>query len=168
MAVHGCSPYPDAAAPNLCQGEAMPIEGEYEPATWDLAADQVERYEASGGMKGTHAGGAACIVLWTRGRKTGKVRKSPLIRVTDGERYAAIASMGGQPANPGWYGNLVADPHVTVQDGPEVRDYTARVVEGAEKAEWWARAIEVWPAYDEYQARTDRVIPLVVLEPRPE
>jgi deazaflavin-dependent oxidoreductase (nitroreductase family) len=144
----------------------MPIEGEYEPATWDVAANHVDRYEASGGTKGTHAGGAECIVLWTRGRKTGKVRKSPLIRVTDGERYAAIASMGGQPANPSWYGNLVADPHVTVQDGPVVRDYTARVVEGAEKAAWWKRATEVWPAYDEYQARTERVIPLVVLEPR--
>jgi deazaflavin-dependent oxidoreductase (nitroreductase family) len=144
----------------------MPIEGEYEPATWDLAANQVERYEASGGTQGTRAGGTECIVLWTCGRKTGKVRKSPLMRVTDGVRYAAVASMGGQPANPSWYGNLVADPHVTVQDGPVVRDFTARVVEGEEKAAWWRRATEVWPAYDQYQAKTEREIPLVVLEPR--
>ncbi len=144
----------------------MPIEGAYEPGTWDLAADHVARYEASGGTEGTTMRGAPCVVLWTRGRRTGKVRKSPLIRVADGERYAAIASMGGQPTHPSWYGNLVADPLVTLQDGPVVRDYRARVAVGEEKAEWWARAVEVWPAYDEYQARTDRVIPLVVLEPR--
>lgn len=144
----------------------MPIEGPYEPATWAVAADHVARYEASGGMEGTEMAGAACVVLWTRGRKTGSVRKSPLIRVSDGERYAAIASMGGSPEHPSWYGNLLADPLVTVQDGPVVRDFTAREVEGEEKAQWWARAVEVWPAYDEYQARTERVIPLVVLEPR--
>jgi F420H(2)-dependent quinone reductase len=144
----------------------MPIEGEYEPGTWTMAADHVARYEASGGTEGTHMGGAPCVVLWTRGRTSGKVRKSPLIRVTDGERYAAIASMGGQPQHPSWYGNLVADPLVTLQDGPVVKDYTAREVHGEEKAEWWARATEVWPAYDDYQAKTERVIPLVVLEPR--
>lgn len=143
----------------------MPIEGEYEPATWDVAARQVAEIEASGGLEGTERAGAACIVLWTRGRKTGKIRKSPLIRVTDGERYAAIASMGGQPQHPSWYGNVVADPLVTVQDGPVVRDYTARVLDGDEKAQWWARATAVWPAYDDYQARTERVIPLVLLEP---
>ena len=144
----------------------MPIEGEYEPGTWDLAARQVAKIEASGGTEGLVAGGAACIVLWTRGRRSGKVRKSPLIRVTDGERYAAIASMGGQPNHPSWYHNVLDDPLVTVQDGTEVRDYTARVLTGEEKAAWWARATEVWPAYDEYQSRTERIIPLVLLEPR--
>ena len=144
---------------------SVPIEGEYEPPTWDLAARQVERYEASGGTEGTEAAGVPCIVLWTRGRKTGKVRKSPLMRVTDGERYAAVASMGGAPEHPSWYGNLVADPRVTVQDGPRVMDCTARVLEGEEKARWWARATAVWPPYDEYQAKTDRQIPVVVLEP---
>ncbi|MFZ6005029.1 MAG: nitroreductase family deazaflavin-dependent oxidoreductase [Actinomycetota bacterium] len=143
----------------------MPIEGEYEPATWDVASDHVARYESSGGTDGTMIAGAPCVVLWTRGRKTGKVRKSPLMRVTDGERYAAVASMGGQPQHPSWYGNLLADPIVTLQDGPVVRDYRARVVEGDEKAEWWARATAVWPAYDEYQGRTERVIPVVVLDP---
>jgi len=144
----------------------VPIEGEYEPGTWKMAADQVEEYESSGGTRGTMRGGAPCVVLWTRGAKSGKVRKSPLIRVTDGERYAAIASMGGSPEHPGWYINLLADPNVTLQDGPEVRDYVARVTEGDEKREWWSRATEVWPAYDEYQARTERQIPLVLLEPR--
>lgn len=143
----------------------MPIEGEYEPATWDVAADHVARYEASGGTSGTEMQGVPCVVLWTRGRKTGKVRKSPLMRVTDGERYAAVASMGGAPEHPSWYRNLVADPVVTVQDGPVVRDYRARQAHGEEKAEWWARATSVWPAYDDYQARTAREIPVVILEP---
>jgi deazaflavin-dependent oxidoreductase (nitroreductase family) len=89
------------------------------------------------------------------------------MRVADEQgRYAVVASMGGAPKHPVWYLNLVADPEVTLQDGAEVKDYTARVVEGDEKAEWWKRATEVWPAYDEYQSKTDRAIPLVVLEPR--
>lgn len=144
---------------------ALPIEGEYEPATWDMAAKQVQVYESSGGTKGITAAGVACIVLWTRGRKSGKVRKSPLMRVTDGVRYAAVGSMGGAPEHPSWYGNLLADPQVTVQDGPLVRDFVARVVTGEEKQEWWKRATAVWPAYDEYQAKTAREIPVVVLEP---
>lgn len=143
----------------------MPIEGEYEPATWDVAVDQVAEIEASGGTAGLERRGAACIVLWTRGRKTGKVRKSPLIRVADGERYLAVGSMGGSPTDPGWVHNLRADPQVTVQDGPVVRDHRARELHGEEKARWWAMAIEVWPDYDDYQARTDRVIPAFVLEP---
>lgn len=143
----------------------MPIEGDYEPATWDVAARQVEIYEGSGGTKGLVLNGAPCVILWTRGRKTGKVRKSPVVRVTDGVRYAALGSMGGAPEHPSWYGNLLADPRVTLQDGPELRDYEARAVEGAERSEWWARAVGVWPAYDEYQAKTERVIPVVVLEP---
>ena len=143
----------------------MPIEGEYEPATWDVAANQVAEIEASGGTAGLERRGAPCIVLWSRGRKTAKVRKSPLIRVADGGRYLAVGSMGGSPTDPGWVLNLRADPLVTVQDGPVVRDYRARELEGEEKAEWWRRATQVWPDYDDYQARTDRVIPAFVLEP---
>lgn len=143
----------------------MPIEGEYEPATWDYAADHVARYEAGGGREDTQAAGVDCIVLWTRGRTTGKVRKSPVMRVTDGRCYAAVASMGGAPEHPSWFRNVVADPLVTVQDGPEVRDFRARVLEGAEKEAWWQRATAVWPAYDEYQAKTERIIPVVLLEP---
>jgi len=143
----------------------VPIEGEYEPATWDVAANQVAEIEASGGTAGLERRGAPCIVLWTRGRKTGKVRKSPLIRVADGDRYLAVGSMGGSPTDPGWVRNLRASPLATVQDGPVVRDYRARELEGEEKAQWWARATRVWPDYDAYQARTDRVIPAFVLEP---
>lgn len=143
----------------------MPIEGEYEPATWDLAADHVRRYEESGGTEGTEMRGAPCVVLWTRGRRTGHVRKSPVIRVTHEGRYAVLGSMGGAPKDPGWVLNVRADPVVTLQDGPTVRDFVAREVTGGERAEWWRRATEVWPSYDEYQSRTDRVIPVFVLEP---
>jgi deazaflavin-dependent oxidoreductase (nitroreductase family) len=143
----------------------MPLEGTYEPSAWEPIADQVRRYEESGGTEGTDHEGQPCVILWTRGRHSGNVRKSPLMRVTDGERYAVVASLGGSPTHPVWYLNLVADPHVSLQDGAELRDYVARVVEGDERAEWWARAREVWPPYDEYQAKTERVIPVVVLDP---
>ena len=102
-----------------------------------------------------------------RGRRTGKVRKAPVMRIEHDGTYAAVASKGGDDHHPGWYLNLLADPEVTVQDGPEVHAVRAREVEGEEKATWWARATEVWPAYDDYQQKTDRPIPVVVLEPRP-
>ncbi len=144
----------------------MALEGIYEPSPWDWVADQVALYESSGGTDGLLLNGKPCVILWTRGRHSGTVRKSPLMRVADGEgRYAIVASMGGAPTHPVWYLNVVADPSVSLQDGPELRDYSARVVEGQEKAEWWKRATEVWPAYDEYQAKTDRAIPVVVLDP---
>jgi deazaflavin-dependent oxidoreductase (nitroreductase family) len=143
----------------------MPISGTYEPSPWEPIADQVRLYEESGGREGTELGGKPCIVLWTRGRHSGTVRKSPLMRVNDGDRYAVVASLGGAPKHPVWFLNIEADPNVSLQDGAEVHDYRARVVEGDEKAEWWAKATEVWPAYDDYQASTDRAIPLVVLEP---
>jgi deazaflavin-dependent oxidoreductase (nitroreductase family) len=106
-----------------------------------------------------------CVILWTRGRRSGNVRKSPLMRVADGDRYAVVASLGGAPKHPVWYLNLLDDPNVSLQDGDQVRDYTARVATGDEKREWWAKATEVWPAYDEYQAKTDREIPVVILDP---
>jgi deazaflavin-dependent oxidoreductase (nitroreductase family) len=143
----------------------MALEGTYEPSPWAPIAEQVELYESSGGKEGTLLEGKPCVILWTRGRHSGTVRKSPLMRVTDGDRYAVVASMGGAPKHPVWYLNLVADPKVSLQDGPELKDYTARVVEGAERDEWWQRATEVWPAYDEYQTKTDRQIPVVVLDP---
>lgn len=143
----------------------MPLEGTYEPATWDVAADQVERYERTGGADGGEVQGVACVVLWTRGQRSGKVRKSPLIRVEKDGRYAAIASMGGSPTHPGWFRNLQADPRVSLQDGPEVRDYVAREASGEERAQWWDRAVSVWPDYANYQARTERIIPVVLLDP---
>jgi len=145
----------------------MPLEGTYEPSPWDWVRDQIEKYESTNGAEGTELEGKPCVILWTRGRHSGTVRKSALMRVADDQgRYAVVASMGGAPKHPVWYLNLTADPAVTLQDGADVKDYTARVVEGDEKAEWWKRDTEVWPAYDEYQSKTDRAIPLVVLEPR--
>ena len=144
----------------------MPLEGPYEPSPSRYAADQVREYEASGGREGNAMRGVPVIILWTRGRSTGAVRKTPLMRVRDGDRYGVVASMGGAPQHPVWYRNLLADPHVSLQDGPEVRDYTAREVSGDEKAQWWAKATAVWPDYDAYQAKTDRQIPVVVLEQR--
>jgi deazaflavin-dependent oxidoreductase (nitroreductase family) len=140
------------------------LNGEYEASPWGPVADQVELYERTDGAEGYELEGKPCIILWTRGRSSGKVRKSPLMRVEHDGSYAVVASMGGAPQNPTWYGNMVADANVSLQDKGERHDYTARQVEGDEKAEWWARATEVWPAYDTYQASTDRVIPLLVLE----
>lgn len=143
------------------------LNGEYEPSPWGPVADQVALYERTDGVEGYELEGKPCIILWTRGRSSGKVRKSPLMRVEHDGAYAVVASMGGAPDNPTWYGNMVADPMVSLQDKGELHDYVARQVEGDEKAEWWARATEVWPAYDKYQASTDRVIPLLVLERTP-
>ena len=143
----------------------MPLAGTYEPSTSTYAADQVRQYEDSGGREGNTMRGVPIIVLWTRGRKTGAIRKTPLMRVNDGDRYAVVASQGGAPKHPVWYHNLEADPRVSLQDGAEVRDYLAHTATGDEKAAWWEKATSVWPDYDAYQARADREIPLVVLEP---
>jgi deazaflavin-dependent oxidoreductase (nitroreductase family) len=143
----------------------MPLEGTYEPSPHDYVANQVQRYEETDGREGRELRGKPCIILWTRGRSSGAVRKTPLMRVNDGDRYAVVASQGGAPTNPTWYANLVADPHVSLQDGPQVRDYIAHTASPEEKAQWWPKATAVWPDYDNYQAKTDREIPLVVLEP---
>jgi deazaflavin-dependent oxidoreductase (nitroreductase family) len=144
----------------------MPLEGEYEPSTWKFARDHVERYESSGGTEATTLQGRPVIILTTRGRRTGKLRKSPLMRVEHDGTYAAIGSLGGAPNNPVWVYNLRADPEVTLQDGPKVVDLRAREVTGLERDEWWRRAVDAYPPYDEYQARTERSIPVFVLEPR--
>lgn len=143
----------------------MPLEGEYEPSPWEPVAEQVRLYESTGGDEGGTLQGQPCVILTTRGRRTGKLRKTPLMRVEHNGTYAVVASLGGAPRHPVWYHNLIANPDVTVQDGPYVHDRRAREATGDEKAEWWQRAVEAWPAYDEYQAGTDRVIPLVLLEP---
>jgi len=143
----------------------MPLEGEYEPSTWDLAREQVELFERTNGAEGQYQNDAFCIILTNRGARSGKIRKSPLIRVTDGTNYAAVGSMGGAPKSPNWVTNLRVNPHVELQDGPVRKDYIAREVAGPERDEWWRTATEAWPAYDDYQARTTRVIPVFVLEP---
>ncbi|MFD7665051.1 nitroreductase family deazaflavin-dependent oxidoreductase [Streptomyces sp. NPDC059788] len=142
----------------------MPLEGEYEPSPEKWVRDQVELYESSGGTKGTTMRGLPVIVLTTRGAKSGKIRKSPLMRVEHEGAYAVVASLGGAPKHPVWYHNIVADPRVELQDGPVRMDLVAREVTGEEKALWWGRAVEAFPYYDDYQQKTDRVIPVFVLE----
>ena len=143
----------------------MPLEGEYEPSTWKWVRDQVERYESSGGTEGTRIRGLPVVIVTNRGAKSGKLRKTPLMRVEHGGSYAVVASMGGAPKHPVWYHNAVADPRVELQDGPVRQDMLAREVTGQEKAAWWARAVEAFPGYAEYQRKTDREIPVLVLEP---
>ncbi|MET9831041.1 nitroreductase family deazaflavin-dependent oxidoreductase [Streptomyces sp. NPDC006385] len=143
----------------------MPLEGEYEPSPTKWVRNQVELYESSGGTKGTTIQGMPVILLTTRGARSGKIRKTPLMRVEHEGRYAAVASLGGAPEHPVWYHNVKAGPHVELQDGPVKRDMRAREVTGAEKAEWWERAVAAYPPYADYQKKTDRVIPVFVLEP---
>jgi deazaflavin-dependent oxidoreductase (nitroreductase family) len=143
----------------------MPLIGEYEPSPSAWVRDQVELYESSGGKEGTTLRDVPVIILTTKGVKSGKIRKSPLMRVESDGAYAAVASLGGAPKHPVWYYNVVADPHVELQDGAVKQDMKAREVTGEEKAQWWERAVAAWPDYAEYQRKTDRQIPVFVLEP---
>ncbi len=142
----------------------MPIEGEYEPSTWDWVREQVEVYESSNGAQANtlRDTGIPIIVMTTVGHKTGKVRKVPLMRVEHEGEYAIIASKGGAPEHPGWYHNLVADPNVMIQDGPAPWDAVVRLVDGEERAAWWERAVSVFPNYADYEAKTDRQIPVFI------
>jgi deazaflavin-dependent oxidoreductase (nitroreductase family) len=144
----------------------MPIEGEYEPSAQEWVRDQVAEYEASGGRRANtlRDTGIPVIIVTMRGKTSGKVRKIALMRVEHDGAYALVASYGGRPDNPVWYNNLVADPVVTIQDGPDPYDYQVREVSGSERDEWWARGVEVFPSYAEYQTKTDRVIPVFVAE----
>jgi deazaflavin-dependent oxidoreductase (nitroreductase family) len=143
----------------------MPLVGEYAPSPSQWARDQVELYERSGGTEGTTLQGRPVIVLTSKGARSGKIRKTPLMRVEHDGEYAVVASLGGAPKHPVWYHNLVANPHVELQDGPVKKDYQAREVTGDEREAWWARAVETWPDYDNYQTKTSRVIPVFVLTP---
>ncbi|MGW2472525.1 nitroreductase family deazaflavin-dependent oxidoreductase [Streptomyces sp. NPDC001665] len=143
----------------------MPLQGEYEPSPSQWVRDQVEQYESSGGTEGTTMRGMPVIVLTTVGAKSGKIRKTPLMRVEHDGRYAVVASQGGAPTHPVWYHNLKAEPRAELQDGPVRSDMTAREVTGAEKEQWWDRAVEAFPDYADYQEKTDRQIPVFVLEP---
>jgi deazaflavin-dependent oxidoreductase (nitroreductase family) len=143
----------------------MPLTGEYEPSTSEWARKQVEEYEGSGGTSGTTLKGRPVIVLTSVGAKSGKLRKTALMRVEHDGEYAVVASLGGAPKHPVWYFNLLADPHVELQDGPAKRDYIAREVTGDEKALWWERAVAAYPDYADYQANTERQIPVFVLTP---
>jgi deazaflavin-dependent oxidoreductase (nitroreductase family) len=143
----------------------MSVDGDYEPSTWGWVRDQVALYESSGGTQGTDLRGMPVVVMTNVGAKTGKLRKTPVMRVEHEGVYAVVASQGGAPEHPGWYYNLLADPHVTLQDGPVKGDYVAREVIGDEKRLWWRRAVEAFPSYREYQFKTRRQIPVFVLEP---
>lgn len=143
----------------------MPLTGEYEPSTSDWARENAELYMASGGTEGIELKGRPVILLTTVGAKTGKLRKTPLMRVEHNGEYAVVASLGGAPKNPVWYYNIKQHPRVELQDGTRTADYEAREVFGDEKATWWDRAVEVWPDYADYQRKTDREIPVFVLTP---
>jgi F420H(2)-dependent quinone reductase len=143
----------------------MPLEGQYEPSTAKWARTQAERYEASNGTESNELRGRPIVVLTSIGAKTGKLRKTALMRVEHEGTYAVVASLGGAPKHPVWYHNLKADPRVELQDGPARRDYLAREVTGDEKAVWWERAVAAWPDYARYQTKTTREIPVFVLEP---
>ena len=141
----------------------MSLDGEYAPSSEKWVRDQVEEYESSGGQRGSTLmdTGMPVIVMTTRGAKSGKLRKNPLMRVEHDGEYLLVASKGGAPDNPTWYNNLVADPDaVTVQDGPEPFDAHVRELDGEERAIWWDRAVAAYPPYSDYQAKTDRKIPV--------
>ena len=144
----------------------MSQDTEYAPSPRDYVRETVELYESSDGTRGNTMMGKPVIILTTVGNKSGKLRKTPLMRVEHDGSYAVLASMGGAPTNPVWYHNIVANPEVELQDGAEKKRYLAHEATGEEKEKWWARAVAVWPDYDNYQAKTDRAIPLFVLEPR--
>ncbi|MFC0678752.1 nitroreductase family deazaflavin-dependent oxidoreductase [Lysobacter korlensis] len=144
----------------------MPLIGTYEPSTSDWARKQAETFEASNGAEANTLRGVPIILLTSVGAKTGKLRKTPLMRVEHDGQYAVVASQGGAPTHPVWYHNLVKNPHVELQDGADRADYEARLAEGEERATWWERAVAVWPDYANYQKRTDREIPVFVLTRR--
>ncbi|MFJ7902044.1 nitroreductase family deazaflavin-dependent oxidoreductase [Streptomyces sp. NPDC096198] len=145
----------------------MPLEGEYEPSPTQWVREQVELYESSGGTEGTtlRDTGQPVVVLTTLGARSGKIRKTPLMRVEHDGRYAVVTSMGGAPKHPVWYFNVTENPTVELQDGPVRREMTAREVTGEEKSRWWERAVAAFPPYADYQKKTDREIPVFVLEP---
>ncbi|MGW2304549.1 nitroreductase family deazaflavin-dependent oxidoreductase [Streptomyces sp. NPDC001809] len=143
----------------------MPLEGEYEPSPEEWVRNQVELYESSGGTKGTTMRGLPVVLVTNRGAKSGKLRKTPLMRVEHEGSYALVASNGGAVKHPVWYHNLVASPHVEVRDGTRSWDMEARLVTGEEREAWWERAVAAFPDYADYQVKTDREIPVFVVEP---
>ena len=143
----------------------MPLQGEYEPSPVAFVRDQVALIESSGGLEGIlDPEGRGVIVLTTLGAKSGKIRKSALMRVEHEGAYAVVASQGGSRKNPVWYFNVQANPLVELQDGPERHDYLARELAGEEREPWWERAVKDFPPYGEYQKSTERVIPVFILE----
>jgi len=143
----------------------MALNGEYEPSAAEWVRKQVAKYEATGGAEGNTVLNRPIVVITSRGHVSGKLRKNPVMRVEKDGVYAAVASQGGAPEHPTWFHNFVADPIVDLQDGAEVKSYKARLADGDERAEWWNRAVAAFPNYAEYQKKTDREIPVFLLEP---
>jgi deazaflavin-dependent oxidoreductase (nitroreductase family) len=146
----------------------MSLQGEYAPSPAQWVRDQVEAYERSGGQEANtlRDTGLPVVIVTMRGNKTGSVRKIALMRVEHNGEYALVASKGGAPAHPVWYYNLKANPgEVTIQDGPAPFSVRVRQVTGAERAAWWERAVRAYPPYAEYQAKTEREIPVFVASP---
>ena len=143
----------------------MPLTGEYAPSTSDWAREQAELYERTDGQEGNDLRGRKIIVLTTVGAKSGKLRKTALMRIEHDGHYAVVASKGGAPKHPVWRHNLTANPHCELQDMASKIDYLARETSGEERALWWERACAEWPDYANYQEKTERLIPVWVLEP---
>lgn len=140
----------------------MPLAGQYEPSSVDWVRAEVEHIERTGGSAFRDR---AVVLLTTRGARTGLLRKTPLMRVEHRGSYAVVASMAGSHRHPDWYANVLAHPAVALRDGAVELDLVAREVAGAERAAWWSRACTVFPSYVDYQSRTRRRIPLLLLEP---
>ncbi|MEJ7634832.1 nitroreductase family deazaflavin-dependent oxidoreductase [Aeromicrobium sp.] len=145
----------------------MPLTGEYAPSTSDWARKQAELFERTGGAEGNTILGRPIILLTTLGARTGKIRKTALMRVEHEGDYLIVASLGGAPKNPSWYYNVIDAPFVELQDGPVRKDYVPRELSGQERALWWERAVEAFPQYASYKKKTDRIIPLILLTPAP-
>ena len=143
----------------------MPLSGEYAPSPVDWSREQAELFERTNGAEGNEMQGKPIIVLTTLGAKSGKIRKTPLMRVEHDGEYVVVASKGGAPEHPTWYHNIVDAPLVELQDGPVRKDYTPRELTGEEREIWWERAVEAWPAYADYATKTDRLIPVFLLTP---
>ncbi|MGN6574054.1 MAG: nitroreductase family deazaflavin-dependent oxidoreductase [Nocardioides sp.] len=145
----------------------MALTGEYVPSTQQWVRDQVELYESSGGTKGTtlRDTGLPVVIVTSLGARSGKIRKTPLMRVEHDGRYLLVASQGGAPKHPTWYFNLKQHPVIELQDGPVKQEMTVRELSGEEKATWWERAVAAFPNYADYQRRTDREIPVFLAEP---
>jgi deazaflavin-dependent oxidoreductase (nitroreductase family) len=141
----------------------MPLSGEYAPSTASRARKQAEKYEASGGAEDNTIIGLPVVVLTSIGAKSGKLRKTPLMRVEHNGEYLVVGSLGGAAKNPLWVYNVRANPLVELQDGSEKHDYRARELEGEERAVWWERAVEAFPNYAGYQRKTSRTIPVFLL-----
>ena len=143
----------------------MPLSGDYEPSPWDWVRGDADKIIESGSTEGAEMKGKPIILLTTIGAKSGKIRKTPLMRVEHNGEYAAVASLGGAPQNPVWYYNLKKNPQVELQDQTVKKDYVAREVTGEEKAIWWERSVAAFPDYADYQKKTTREIPVFVLTP---